>query len=259
VAELVAAGYREVTLLGQNIDAWGRDLTPRQTFADLLRDVAGVSGLARMRFVTSHPRYMSERVIKAVAEEPTLCEMFHVPFQAGDDDVLKAMERGYTARRYMQIVEQIRTHCPDAAITADAIVGFPGETEEQFQATLALMEEVKFDQLNTAAYSPRPHTPAALWQNQVDEATKMERLQRINRLAAVHALERRQRYVGRIEEVLVEQRNPKYPNQVKGRNRQGCPVFFDGDAATLIGKLVPVRITEAQTYSIVGEQAGEPH
>jgi len=259
IAELVAAGYREVTLLGQNIDAWGRDLTPRQTFADLLRDMAGVPGLDRMRFVTSHPRYMSERVVKAVAEMPALCEMFHVPFQAGDDDVLKAMERGYTAKRYIQIVDQIRTHCPDAAITADAIVGFPGETEEQFQATLDLMEHVKFDQLNTAAYSPRPHTPAALWENQVDEEAKVDRLQRINRLAAVHALERRQRYIGRIEEVLVEQRNPKFPNQVKGRNRQGCPVYFDGDAEALVGKLVPVLITDAQTYSIVGEQAGEAY
>jgi tRNA-2-methylthio-N6-dimethylallyladenosine synthase len=133
------------------------------------------------------------------------------------------------------------------------IVGFPGETDEQFEATLRLMDEVKFDQVNTAAYSPRPHTPAAEWANQLDEATKKERLQRINRLAAEHALERRQRYLGRVVEVLVEGRNPKHPGQVKGRNRQGCPVYFDGDADELKGRLIPVRVVEALSYSILGE------
>jgi len=253
VEQLVADGYKEVTLLGQNIDSWGRDLSPKQTFADMLRDIASTPGLARMRFVTSHPRYMSPRVIDAVAETPSLCEMFHIPFQSGDDGILRDMERGYTAERFLEIVANIRERIPDAAITADAIVGFPGETEEAFENTLRLMEAVKFDQLNTAAYSPRPHTPAALWTNQVDERVKKERLQRINRLAAQHALERRQRYLGRVEEVLVEQRNPKYPAQVKGRNRQGCPVFFDGDIDELKGQLVPVRITEALAYSLVGE------
>ena len=205
-----------------------------------------------MRFVTSHPRYMSMRVIDAVAETPALCEMFHIPFQAGDDDILRSMARGYTAARYLEIVRRIRERLPDAAITADAIVGFPGETEEQFQATLELMEKVRFDQINTAAYSARPHTPAALWE-QVDEKVKKDRLQRINRLAAQHAHERRQRYVGRVVEVLVEGRNPKQPMQVKGRNRQGCPVFFDGDEAELKGKLVNVLIVEALPYSLVGE------
>ena len=161
-----------MTLLGQNIDAWGRDLSPPQKFADLLRDLGSTPGLKRMRFVTSHPRYMSERVVDAVAEVDALCEMFHIPFQSGDDDILKAMARGYTAERFLQIVQRIRERIPDAAITADAIVGFPGETDEQFQNTLKLMELVKFDQLNTAAYSPRPHTPAGLWEEQVEEKVK---------------------------------------------------------------------------------------
>ena len=163
------------------------------------------------------------------------------------------MDRGHTAEKYLQIVDRIRERLPDAAITADAIVGFPGETDEQFENTLALMRAVKFDQLNTAAYSPRPHTPAALWDNQVDEAVKKQRLRRINELAGEHAYERRQRYLGRVVEVLVEKRNPKDPSQVKGRNRQGCPVFFSGDADALKGQLVPVRITEAATYYIAGE------
>jgi tRNA-2-methylthio-N6-dimethylallyladenosine synthase len=179
--------------------------------------------------------------------------MFHIPFQSGDDDILRDMERGYTAKRFKEIVAQIRSLIPDAAITADAIVGFPGETEEQFQNTLKLMEEVKFDQLNTAAYSPRPHTPSALWEGQLDEKTKKDRLHRINELAAKHALERRQRYLGRLEEVLVLMRNPKRPDQVKGRNRQGTPVFFEGDIDQLKGKLVPVRITQANAYSLIGE------
>ena len=257
VEQLVADGYREVTLLGQNIDSWGTDLSPRQSFAELLRDVGATPGLARLRFVTSHPKYMSPRVVDAVAETAAACPMFHIPFQSGDDDILRAMERGYTAERFKQIVAQIRARLPDAAITADAIVGFPGETDAQFENTLRLMEEVKFDQLNTAAYSPRPHTPAALWDNQVDEAVKKERLQRINALAAEHALERRQRYLGRLEEVLVEQRNPKHPGQVKGRNRQGCPVFLEGDIDELKGQLVAVRITEAHTYWLIGEAEGE--
>ena len=205
-----------------------------------------------MRFVTSHPRYMSERVIDAVAETPALCEMFHIPFQSGDDDILREMARGYTAKRFLEIVEKIRARLPDAAITADAIVGFPGETEEQFENTLKLMEAVKFDQLNTAAYSPRPHTPAALWENQVDEKVKKDRLRRINELAATHALERRQRYLGRIEEVLVEKRNEKRPEQVKGRNR-GLPRLLRRRHRRTQGKLVPVRIVEAKAYSLVGE------
>ena len=254
ISELVAAGYKEVTLLGQNIDSYGRDLEGAgQAFPDLLRSVGSTPGLARMRFVTSHPRYMSMRVIDAVAETPAVCEMFHIPVQSGDDDVLREMGRGYTVKRFKQIVANIRERLPDAAITTDIIVGFPGETEEQFENTLRLMEDVQFDQLNTAAYSPRPHTPAALWDNQVDEKTKKRRLAVINKLAAEHALARRQRYLGRLEEVLVEQRNVKDPRQVKGRNRQGCPVFFDGDIDELKGQLVPVRITEAFNYYLVGE------
>jgi tRNA-2-methylthio-N6-dimethylallyladenosine synthase len=257
VEDLIEEGYMEVTLLGQNIDSWGSDLNPKQPFHQLIRDIGSTPGLNRLRFVTSHPKYMSKRVVDAVAETPSACEMFHIPFQSGDDEILDRMARGYTVKKFLSIVERIRERVPDAAITADAIVGFPGETDEQFQNTLRLMEIVKFDQLNTAAYSPRPHTPAALWDDQVDERVKKERLQIINRLAAKHALERRQRYLGRVEEVLVEQRNPKDPRQVKGRNRQGCPVYFAGDADQLKGKLVPVRIVEALPYSLVGEMEGD--
>jgi tRNA-2-methylthio-N6-dimethylallyladenosine synthase len=155
IEELARTGYREITLLGQNIDAYGRDLTPKQKFSDLLLAVGKVKGIERVRFVTSHPRYMSMGVIDAVASTPNMCEMFHLPVQAGDDEILRRMSRGYTVAKYLEIVDRIRTLLPDAAVTSDIIVGFPGETEEQFQNTLRLMETVKFDQVNTAAYSPR--------------------------------------------------------------------------------------------------------
>ncbi|CAI7892792.1 unnamed protein product, partial [Closterium sp. NIES-54] len=172
---LAAAGYKEVTLLGQNIDAYGRDLggsaedgsgRRKWTLTDLLRYVHDVEGIERIRFATSHPRYFTERLIRACAELPKVCKFFHIPFQSGDNDILKAMARGYTRERYLDILTTIRRYMPHAAISADVIVGFPGETEEQFQNTLRVLEEVRFDQVNTAAYSPRPNTPAADWPNQ---------------------------------------------------------------------------------------------
>ena len=148
IAQLVALGYREVTLLGQNVDSWGRDMTPKQKFADLLTAAGNVPGIERVRFLTSHPKYMSERVIAAVASTPTLMPCFNIPFQSGDDDVLRSMRRGYTRQRFLDIVHSIRAVLPDAAITTDCIVGFPGETEEQFLRTLSFMEEVKFEQVS---------------------------------------------------------------------------------------------------------------
>lgn len=253
-------GYKEVTLLGQNIDAYGRDLpgvTPEgrhlHTLTDLLYFVHDVPGIERIRFATSHPRYFTDRLIRACAELPKLCEHFHIPFQSGDNDVLKAMGRGYTHERYRRIIEAIRGYMPDAAISADAIVGFPGETEAQFENTLKLVDEIGFDQLNTAAYSPRPGTPAAVWENQLSEEAKSDRLQRLNHLVAMKAAERSQRYLGRIEEVLVEDRNEKDPSQVMGRTRSNRLTFFAGDIDQLKGKLIPVRITEARAFSLTGE------
>ncbi|KAG7348836.1 MiaB family RNA modification protein [Nitzschia inconspicua] len=249
-------GYKEVTLLGQNIDAYGRDMVPKRTFADLLHYLnANIPNKARIRYVTSHPRYFSDRVIDAVATLDKVCECFHMPFQAGDNAVLKEMRRGYTYESYMKIIDKIRAAAPDAAITADVIVGFPGETEEAFQRTLDLMEAVHFDNLNSFAYSPRPNTEAALWQeNQIPEDVKRERLARVQELAAKHAMERSQRYVGTTVEVLVEDTNPRSPQQVMGRTRQGRQVYFDGDIGELLGNFVNVEIVEARTWSLVGKR-----
>lgn len=254
-------GFKEVTLLGQNIDAYGRDLPGithegrrQNTLTDLLYSVHDVPGIERIRFATSHPRYFTERLIQACAELPKVCEHFHIPFQSGDNEVLKAMARGYTHEKYRRIIDTIREYMPDAAISADAIVGFPGETEEQFQNTLKLVEDIGFDLLNTAAYSPRPNTPAAIWQNQLSEEVKSDRLQRLNHLVAQKAAERSLRYENRVEEVLVEDVNPKDSSQVMGRTRGNRLTFFAGSIDELKGQLVRVHITEVRAFSLTGRQ-----
>jgi tRNA-2-methylthio-N6-dimethylallyladenosine synthase len=258
--ELGQQGYKEITLLGQNIDAYGRDLPGvtesgrhQHTLTDLLYYVHDVPGIKRIRFATSHPRYFTSRLIRACAELPKVCEHFHIPFQSGDNEILKAMARGYTQEKYRRIIDKIREYMPDASISADAIVGFPGETEEQFENTLKLVEDIGFDQLNTAAYSPRPGTPAARWDNQLSEEVKSDRLQRLNHLVAVKAAQASQRYLGRIEEVLVEDQNPKDKTQLMGRTRGNRLTFFTGDIHELKGQLVNVKISEIRAFSLTGE------
>jgi tRNA-2-methylthio-N6-dimethylallyladenosine synthase len=270
---LAARGFREVTLLGQNIDAYGRDLpgiTPEgrraHTLTDLLQHVHDVRGIERIRFATSHPRYFTERLIDACAALPKLCEHFHIPFQSGDDAILRAMARGYTVDRYRRIIERIRTRMPDAAISADVIVAFPGETDAQFRRTLELVAEIGFDQVNTAAYSPRPGTPAASWPDQLSEAVKVERLQELNALVERCARERSSRYLGRTEEVLAEACNPRDPQQLMGRTRTNRLTFFPArhaDGTEVIpGELVPVRIETVRAFSLSGvplARAPRPH
>jgi tRNA-2-methylthio-N6-dimethylallyladenosine synthase len=252
IAQLGDAGFKEVTLLGQNIDAYGRDIGTN--LAALLRFIHDVPGIERIRFATSHPRYFSDELIATCAELPKVCEHFHIPFQSGDNDVLRRMARGYTHQKYRAIIDRIRAVIPDAALSADLIVGFPGETEEQFENTLALVADIGFDAVNTAAYSPRPGTPAAHWDGQLADEVKQDRLQRINRLVAERAYDRSRRYLGRVEEVLVEDVNPRDPSQVAGRTRTNRLVFFVGDIAELRGQLVPVQIREARAFSLSGER-----
>ncbi len=263
MAELAARGFSEITLLGQNIDAYGRDLpgiTPEgrreNSLTDLLHYVHDVEGIKRIRFATSHPRYFSERLIDACADLAKVCEHFHIPFQSGDNVVLKAMGRGYTVERYKRILERIRERMPDAAISADVIVAFPGETDSQFRRTLALIEEIGFDQVNTAAYSPRPNTPAASWDNQLPESVKVERLQEINALVERTARLRNHRYPGRVEQVLAEGLNPKDPTQLMGRTRTNRLTFFAAEGPTgqhhAAGDLVDVLINTARAFSLSG-------
>ena len=264
---LAARGYREVTLLGQNIDAYGRDLpgiTPegrrQHTLTDLLREVHAVEGIERLRFATSHPRYFTDRLIDACAELPKVCEHFHIPFQSGDNEVLKAMARGYTIERYRRILERIRERMPDASISADVIVGFPGETDAQFQRTVDLVGEIGFDLVNTAAYSPRPNTPAADWPDQLSEAVKVDRLAELNSVVEATARQRSARFVGRLEQVLVEGVNPRNPLQLMGRTRSNRLTFFAAEGAGghrwQVGDLVPVRIETARPFSLSGQAEG---
>jgi len=260
VEDLAAQGYKEITLLGQNIDAYGRDL-PGSTetgrhlynFTDLLYFLHDVPGIERFRFATSHPRYFTERLIQACAQLDKVCKYFHIPFQSGDNDILKSMGRGYTIERYREIIDKIREYMPDAAISADVIVGFPGESEQQFQNSLKLAEEIGFDQLNSAAYSPRPGTPAAHWSDQLSFEVKSDRLQRINHLINTKAAQRSQLRLGKIEKVLVEQVNLKDPSQVMGRTDGNRLTFFAGDINQLKGKVVSVKITATRPFSLTGE------
>jgi tRNA-2-methylthio-N6-dimethylallyladenosine synthase len=259
ILALGAQGYKEITLLGQNIDAYGRDLPGTKangqnlhTLTDLLYQVHDAPGIDRFRFATSHPRYFTDRLIEACAELPKVCEYFHIPVQSGNNEILKAMARGYTSERYRRIIDKIRDLLPDASISTDIIVAFPGETEAQFQDTLDLITDIGFDLVNTAAYSPRPGTPAALWPNQLSEEVKVDRLQRVNRLGREIATQRSARYRDRTEEILVEAQNPKDPSQVLGRTRGNRLTFFAGDIHQLQGRMVPVKITEVRPYSLTG-------
>jgi tRNA-2-methylthio-N6-dimethylallyladenosine synthase len=261
ITELGQQGYKEVTLLGQNIDAYGRDLPGTKangqnlhTLTDLLYHIHDVEGVDRFRFATSHPRYFTDRLITACAELPKVCEHFHIPFQSGNNDILKAMARGYSHEKYRRIIDTIRRQLPDATLGTDVIVAFPGETDAQFRDTLQLIEDVGFDMVNTAAYSPRPGTPAATWPDQLSEEVKVERLREVNELGRTIAEQRSQRYLNRVEEILVEAQNPKNPSQVLGRTRGNRLTFFAGEISELQGRTVPVRITQVRPYSLTGQQ-----
>ena len=264
ISELANDNFKEITLLGQNIDAYGRDLPgttkegrKENTLTDLLYYIHDVDGIRRIRFATSHPRYFSKRLIKACYELEKVCEHFHIPFQSGNDEILKLMARGYSIDKYKKIIENIRLLMPNASITADAIVAFPGETENQFQDTLKLISDIGFDQVMTAAYSPRPNTPAAIWHNQIPEEVKKERLKEINELVEATARSRNKRYLNNVENVLIEGVNPKNKSQIMGRTRTNRLTFIEIPQNTefqfLLGDEINVRIKETRSFSLTGE------
>jgi len=252
VAGLAAQGYREITLLGQNVDSYGHDLSPRRDLAGLLRLVHEVEGIDRIRFTTSHPRDMTLTLIRTVAELPKVCEQIHLPVQAGDDQVLRRMHRAYTTGQYRATVDAIREAMPASSVTTDVIVGFPGETDDEFERTIRLVNEIRFDVVNTAIYSPREGTPAAGYPDQVPEETKRRRLHALNLLVARMAAEVNQRLVGTHQEVLVE--GPGTRGGVVGRTRTNKIVTMDGDQG-LTGRTVPVEITSAGSWVLRGRLA----
>jgi tRNA-2-methylthio-N6-dimethylallyladenosine synthase len=249
VRGLAAQGVREVTLLGQNVDSYGHDLVPRRDLADLLEAVHDVDGIERIRFTTSHPRDMTPRLIETVARLPKACEHIHLPVQAGDDDILRRMHRAYTTVQYRTTAERIRAVMPQASLTTDIIVGFPGETEEAFDRTLRFVEDLRFDACNTAIYSPREGTPAAGYSDQVPDDVKRRRLQALNRLQERLAADVNRSLVGSVQEILVEQ--PGRKGGVLGRTRTNKIVTLDGDA-DLIGRTIRVEIFEAGSWVLRG-------
>jgi tRNA-2-methylthio-N6-dimethylallyladenosine synthase len=253
VERLAADGVREVTLLGQNVNSYGRDLPKeeRVTFAELLAMVDAVEGIDRIRYTSPHPKDMREDVIRAHAELSALCEHIHLPLQSGSSPVLKRMRRTYTRERYLDRVALIREHVPDCAITTDIIVGFPGETEEDFAQTLEVAEHVGYDGAFTFIYSPRRGTEAATLPDQVPHEVKVHRMERLVEVIQRRAHERAQRFVGRTLEVLVEGPSRTDPSKLRGRSRHNKVVNFDGLGGA--GDLVQVQITGATSQTLSGD------
>ncbi|HET9116262.1 MAG TPA: tRNA (N6-isopentenyl adenosine(37)-C2)-methylthiotransferase MiaB [Gaiellaceae bacterium] len=248
VQRLADEGVREVTLLGQNVNSYGRDVG--SSFAELLRAVDSVPGIERIRFTSPHPKDFRRDVIAAMAECNAVCEHAHLPLQSGASRVLKAMRRTYSRERYLRLVGELRAGIPDLALTTDIIVGFPGETEDDFRETIEVVEEVGFDGAFTFVYSPRAGTEAAAMADQVPDETKRERIERLVEVVQRVAAERNARRVGMVEEVLVEGPSRTEPDLLRGRTRRNTTVNFSGDAAP--GELVAVEIAAATSTTLSG-------
>jgi tRNA-2-methylthio-N6-dimethylallyladenosine synthase len=254
VEGLAADGVREVTLLGQNVNSYGRDLPKglKVTFAELLTEVDAIAGIDRIRYTSPHPKDMKEDVIRAHAELPSLCEHIHLPLQAGSSRILKAMRRTYNKERYLDRVAMIREHVPDVALTTDIIVGFPGETEAEFEETLEVVEQVGYDSAFTFIFSPRRGTEAATLEGQLPHAVKRERMERLVEAVQRRAQERAQRFVGRTMEVLVEGPSRTDPTKLRGRTRHNKTVNFTGLAEP--GQTAQVEIHSATSTTLAGEE-----
>jgi tRNA-2-methylthio-N6-dimethylallyladenosine synthase len=250
IASLAGEGVREVTLLGQNVNSYGRDLGT--DFAQLLRAVDAIDGVERIRFTSPHPKDFRANVIEAMAECAAVCEHAHLPLQSGSTRVLKEMRRTYSRDRYLRLVDEMRAGIPDLALTTDVIVGFPGETEEDFGETLAVVEEVAFDGAFTFVYSPRAGTEAAARTDQIPDEVKRDRIERLVEVVQRVAAERNATRVGRVEEVLVEGSSRTDESLLRGRTRRNTTVNFSGDAAP--GELVEVRVERATSTTLAGAQ-----
>jgi tRNA-2-methylthio-N6-dimethylallyladenosine synthase len=252
VEGLVGEGVMEVTLLGQNVNSYGRDLNGRPLFAHLLRALDDVEGLERIRFTSPHPKDFREDTVAAMAECSSVCEHIHLPLQAGSDRVLKRMKRAYSRNKYMEKIEMVRAAIPDVAITTDIIVGFPGETEEDFRETLAVVEEARYDAAYTFQYSPRPMTEAAEYPDQLPKEIVQERFERLVALQESVSWEQNRRTVGRVEEVVVEGASKKDPGRLTGRTRTNKLVHFP--AATIEpGARRSVHVVGAHPHHLDGE------
>jgi tRNA-2-methylthio-N6-dimethylallyladenosine synthase len=255
IEELVAGGCREVTLLGQTVNAYGRDLVPATDLAELFARVNDVDGLERIRFTTSNPYNLTPRLIRAMREVPKVCEWFHLPLQSGSDTVLERMNRGYTRAHYLDLIAALRDAEPAMAFSTDIIVGFPGETEADFEATVEMIERVGYDNVFVFRYSRRPGTPAATMPEQVADDVKADRNRRLLEVVERVTGARSARLAGRTMEVLVDGVSRRNPGELAGRTRCNRVVNFDGQGQVAVGDTVHVRVTDALPHSLRGTLA----
>ncbi len=252
IKDLVKDGVKEIMLLGQNVNSYGNTFSNKYTFPSLLRDISQIEGLERIRFMTSHPKDLSDELIKVMKQSDKICNHLHLPFQSGSTKILKAMNRKYTKEQYLALVEKIRYAMPEISLTTDIIVGFPGETEEDFKDTLDIVKQVKFDGAYTFLYSKRTGTPAATMEEQVpEEIAKMRFNQLLNILDPI-IYENNLKKKGHTLSVLAEEINQQNTCLLTGRSDTNHLVHFEGDPS-LIGQIVPVKITEVKTYYLIGE------
>ncbi|MCK4259068.1 MAG: tRNA (N6-isopentenyl adenosine(37)-C2)-methylthiotransferase MiaB [Halanaerobiales bacterium] len=254
VNRLVDDGVTEITLLGQNVNSYGKDSKEEKVdFADLLKELDKIDGLMRIRYMTSHPRDFSDKLIETIQESKKVCEHFHLPIQSGSDRILKQMKRGYTQEQYLNLVKKIRNAVPNASISTDIIVGFPGETEEDFNETMKIMDMIEFDAAYTFLYSRRTGTPAAKYEEQVLEEVKKERLQRLMDLQAKKSLKQNQKFQDQVVEVLVGGESKSNAQRFQGRTRTNKIVLFEKGDEDLTGKYINVKITKVQSWNLYGE------
>ncbi len=251
--ELVKAGYKDITLLGQNVNSYGKDTGESLDFADLLRELNAIEGDFRIRFMTSHPKDATEKLFKTIAECDKVCNHIHLPFQSGSDRVLKLMNRRYTSSDYIALTEKARKLIPDVTFTSDVIVGFPTETEEDFQATLSLIRKVGFNGLFTFIYSSRKNTPAAVMDGQIDKETKGDRMRRLLEVQNELVWQENSKFIGKTVKVLVEGVSENDGNTLYGRTDTNIIVNFSGDKES-IGNYAQVEITKALNWSLFGNQ-----
>lgn len=251
VRELKEKGYKEVTVLGQNVNAYGKDIDDL-SFAELLREIAKI-GIERIRFTTSHPWDFSDELIEVIATYPNIMNHIHLPVQSGDDHILRLMGRRYQSEQYLELVRKIREKIPDVALTTDIIVGFPNESEENFEHTMQLCEQVRYDGAFTFIYSPRVKTPAAKMKDNVSMEVKKQRFNRLTALLATYQLEAYKKQEGKIVKVLVDGPSKKNPEILSGYTEDMKLVNFKGDIRK-IGQIIPIRITRAKTYTLEGEE-----
>lgn len=252
VKDLVADGVLEIMLLGQNVNSYGKTLENKMSFADLLRELEKVEGLERIRFMTSHPKDLSDSLIEVMKTSTKICNHLHLPVQAGSTNVLKKMNRSYTKEEYLSLVGRIKTAIPDISLTTDIIVGFPGETEEDFLETMEVIKKVRYDSAYTFLYSKRSGTPAAVMEAQVDEQTAKDRFNRLLKEIQGISAEMTKRDEGKVARVLVEEVNQQTPTLVTGRLSNNILVHFKGDES-LVGSIVQVNLKECKGFYYMGE------